>query len=656
MAFLSFNKSELVNLEYSLKREIIGSNKTGAYCNTSVVDCNTRRYHGLLAVPVDAFGGEKHILLSGLDESIVVNHRQFNLGIHCYGDIYEPRGHKYIVDFTAAPVPTLTYKIGETTLRKSVILAPDSDQVMIKYEIVSSPASCELILKPFLAFRCIHKLTRENPEARTGYRELENGVSFNMYEGFPDLNLQFSKASEFRYAPSWYKGITYTDEYRRGFDCKEDLFVPGTFSLKLRKGESVIVSGSTAVEDAKGLSRKFTSIVKKKGNITSNLDLLKYNADLLICNRNGHKQIDAGLTWLETGLLRETIVALPGLTLYAGAGAKEFEEILDNLIADNQERLSSRTTQVEAPLRIADDLQQYIAFGADAKKVWKKYGPVVKGIIESYLPGHREEVAVHPNGLLWCQKWRTALSWMNAYVNGIPVTERAGYQVETNAFWYNAICFALEMEQKFAPKNTAFIQRWNGIKTLIEENFEKTFWIPERGYLADYVDNAGQGPAVRSNQLYAIALEYSPVSDENKSSIMQTIANELITSRGIRTLSPRNEAYRGVYEGSQIERDLAYHQGCAWIIPLDYYIDLAFRMVGPSFLKRAEYLIEGFYKDIYKHGVGAFSELYDGDPPHEPHGAISSACSTAALLRIEYLLDRYRQQTTDRNAVKIKEE
>lgn len=656
MAFLSFNKSELVNLEYSLKREIIGSNKTGAYCNTSVVDCNTRRYHGLLAVPVDAFGGEKHILLSGLDESIVVNHRQFNLGIHCYGDIYEPRGHKYIVDFTAAPVPTLTYKIGETTLRKSVILAPDSDQVMIKYEIVSSPASCELILKPFLAFRCIHKLTRENPEARTGYRELENGVSFNMYEGFPDLNLQFSKASEFRYAPSWYKGITYTDEYRRGFDCKEDLFVPGTFSLKLRKGESVIVSGSTAVEDAKSLSRKFTSIVKKKGNITSNLDLLKYNADLLICNRNGHKQIDAGLTWLETGLLRETIVALPGLTLYAGAEAKEFEEILDNLIADNQERLSSRTTQVEAPLRIADDLQQYIAFGADAKKVWKKYGPVVKGIIESYLPGHREEVAVHPNGLLWCQKWRTALSWMNAYVNGIPVTERAGYQVETNAFWYNAICFALEMEQKFAPKNTAFIQRWNAIKTLIDENFEKTFWIPERGYLADYVDNAGQGPAVRSNQLYAIALEYSPVSDENKSSIMQTIANELITSRGIRTLSPRNEAYRGVYEGSQIDRDLAYHQGCAWIIPLDYYIDLAFRMIGPSYLKRAEYLIEGFYKDIYKHGVGAFSELYDGDPPHEPHGAISSACSTAALLRIEYLLDRYRQQTTDKKAVKIKEE
>ncbi len=647
MAFLSFNKSELVNLEYSLKREIIGANKTGAYCSTSIVGCNTRRYHGLLAVPVDAFGGVKHMLLSGLDESIIVNRRRFNLGIHCYGDIYEPRGHKYIVDFTAAPVPTLTYKVGETTFRKSVILAPDSDQVMIKYELAPDSPACEMIVKPFLAFRSIHRLTGENQEARTECREIENGVSFNMYEGFPDLNLQFSKASEFKYAPVWYKGITYTDEYRRGFDCKEDLFVPGAFFLKLRKGESVIFSGSTAVEDSRGLSRKFSSIVKKKGDITSDSDLLKYNADLLICNRNNHKQIVAGLTWLETGLLRETLTALPGLTLYAGAGGKEFEEILDNLIADNQERLSRRTTQVEAPLRIADVLQQYINIGADPKRVWKKYGGTVKGIIESYLPGCRAEVALHPNGLLWAQKWRTALSWMNAYIGGIPVTERAGYQVETNAFWYNAVCFALEMEREYAPKDTAFIGKWSGVKELIEDNFEKTFWIERGGYLADYVDDSGRNTAVRPNQLFAVALDYSPVTDDHKPSIMQTISNELVTSRGIRTLSPRNEAYKGVYEGSQIERDLAYHQGCAWIIPLDYYIAQMFRMVGPSFYKRAEYLVEGFYKDIYKHGVGAFSELYDGDPPHEPHGAISSACSTAALLHIDCLLNLYRPQTAE---------
>ena len=628
MAFLTFNKSELVNLEYSLKREIIGSNKTGAYCNTSIVCCNTRRYHGLLAVPVDAFGGAKHILLSGLDESIVLNGRKFNLGIHCYGDIYEPRGHKYIVDFEAAPVPTLTYKIGEITIKKAIILAPDSDQVMIKYELVSSPASCEVEFKPFLAYRSIHKLTGENSEARTDFDEIPGGAAFNMYEGFPDLNIQFSRAAEFDHAPVWYKGITYSDEYRRGFDCREDLLSPGTFRLKLKKGESVVVSASVAVEDAKGLTRKFNSVVKSKGSITSYSDLLKYNADLLIVNRNGHKQIDAGLTWLETGLLRETITALPGLTLYAGAGAKEFEEILDNLIADNEERLYHKTTQVESPLMIADILQQYIHWGADPKKVWKKYGPVIKGVIESYLPGHRAEVALQPNGLLWAQMFRTALTSMNAYINGVPVTERAGYQVEVNAFWYNR----------------TFQDKWSEVKAAIESNFEKYFWVEAGGYLADYVDNNGQNMAVRYNQLFAVALDHSPVSDEHKSQVMQTVSNELLTSRGLRSLSPRNEAYRGVYEGSQIERDLAYHQGCAWISPLDYFIDLSFKMVGPSFWKRAEYLVEGFYKDIYKHGVGAFSELYDGAPPHEPHGAISCACSTAALLRIDYLMNKYKKE------------
>ncbi len=645
MAILTFNKSELVNLEYSLKREIIEANKTGAYCNTSIVCCNTRRYHGLLAVPIDAFGGAKHILLSGLDESIIFDRKRFNLGIRCYGDVYEPRGHKYIVDFTATPVPSITYKVGEIILRKSLLLASDSDQVMIRYELLETPAACELQFKPFLAFRNIHDLTFCNDAARTGYRAIAGAASFNMYPGFPDLNIQFSKVPVFRYAPDWYLGVTYSDEYRRGFDCREDLFVPGFFSVNMKKGESIVVSASVDEAVPGGLKRKFTAQLKRKGQITTNSDILRHNADLFKVSRNGHKQIVAGFSWLHTGLLRETIVALPGLTLYADGNCREFEEILDNLIADNQVRLYHKTTQVESPLRLTDTLQQYIHFGADAGKVWKKYGPLLKGILESYLPGRREEVTVHPNGLLWAQKYHTALSWMNAYINGVPVTERAGYQVETNAFWYNALCFALEMERTFNPDNRAFLEKWEAMKTLVEENFESVFWNADWGYLADYVDNAGQNPAVRPNMIFAVALDFSPVSDEIKAAVMSTISNELITSRGMRTLSPRNPDYKGVYEGSQIERDLAYNQGSTWVIPLDYFIDTGFKMVGPSFWKRAEYLTEGFYKDILKHGVGAFSELYDGDPPHEPHGAISSACTTAALLRIEYLMKKYREES-----------
>ncbi|MGM9736439.1 MAG: glycogen debranching enzyme N-terminal domain-containing protein [Candidatus Cryptobacteroides sp.] len=644
MAFLKFNKSELVNLEYSLKREIIEANKSGAYCNTSIVTCNTRRYHGLLAVPVAEFGGGKYMLLSSLDESLVLGGKQFNLGIHCYGDTYEPRGHKYIVDFDAFPVPVVTYKVGGILFTKTIMMVPDNDQLLIRYELLEAPSKVSLTLKPFLAFRSVHGLTSQNPKAYTGYEDIDGGVAFRMYDGFPDLNLQVSGKAAFKYQPYWYNGVTYSDEYRRGFDCREDLFVPGAFTTELKPGDSVVFSASVNEVSQKTLKRKFTDILKKRGDVNSYHELLVRNADLLKCEVGGRERINAGFSWLETGLLRETIMALPGLTLYANGDKEEFERILDTLIADEQERLFRRTTQVESPLRLTDTIQQYIHFGADEKRVWKKYGETLMGIIESYAPGCRKEVAMHPNGLLWAQMDGVALSWMNAYVHGRPVTERAGYQVETNAFWYNALCFAIDMETKYGPKKSTFVAKWTPVRDLVKQNFQPTFWKPEWGYLADCVGNGPVDPAVRPNQLFAVCLDYSPVDEEIVSEVVMTINDELLTKRGIRTLSPRNEAYRGVYEGSQIDRDLAYHQGCAFPALLAPYIDINFKMMGSTFYKRAEYLTEGFYQDINKHGVGLFSELYDGDPPHEPHGAISCACSTSALLRIDYIMNQYKEE------------
>lgn len=645
MAFLKFNKSELVNLSYSLKREIICANKTGAYCNTSIVTCNTRRYHGLLAVPVDAFGGKKHLLLSSLDESLILNGKQFNLGIHCYGSVYEPRGHKYIIDFEADPVPKITYKVGEILFTKSILLVPDSDQVMIRFELVKAPARVRLLLTPFLAFRDIHALTDENPNARTEGWEIPNGVAFNLYEGFPDLNMQFNtKDVSFETAPCWYKGITYSDEYRRGFACKEDLYVPGHFETEMKPGDAIVFSASVDLATPSGLKRKFDSLVAKAAKITTYHEQLVHCADLLKQDRGGHKMITAGFSWLYTGLLRETLEALPGLSLYANGDKAEFEEILDNLIADNQERLFHRTTQVEAPLRLADTLERYIEFGADPKAVWKKYGPTIKGILESYLPGRRVEVAMQPNGLLWAQLDHWALSWMNTYVDGNPVTERAGYQVETNAMWFQSVLFAVTMERKYSQSDSDFLKEWSHILDLIRENFQNTFWNARAGYLADYVDNAGQHLEVRPNMLYALVGEDIPVEPEVAQRVLQVIDNELVTRRGIRTLSPRHSEYKGVYEGSQTDRDLAYYNGCCLTSLLGPYCEVCFKMKGAAFLNKAQWLVNGFYEDLNKHGVGAFSELYDGDPPHEPHGAISSALSTAALLEVEYLKNKYKEE------------
>ena len=642
MAFLKFNKSELVNLSYSLKREIILANKTGAYCNTSIVTCNTRRYHGLLAVPVEAFEGFRHLLLSSLDESLTLRGKRFNLGIHCYGDIYEPRGHKYIVDFDADPVPCITYKIGEIVFRKRIVLSPDDNQLMIGYELVNAPAMVKLELKPFLAFRSVHGLTGENDTAHTEAKPVKNGAAFNLYPGFPDLNLQLSTASApFKANPVWYKGITYSDEMRRGYDCREDLFVPGSFEVELHSGDSIVFSASAGEPvNAASLKRKFAATIQKIGPITSFHDQLVRQADSLIREDGGIKRIVAGYSWLYTGLLRETLQSLAGLTLYGKNNPKEFEEILDNLIAANQERLCRRTTQVEAPLFLAVTLQEYIGYRGHAKEVWAKYGPVLKSILESYLPGVRQEVAMQPNGLLWAQKDGVALTWMNCYLNGRAVTERAGYQVETNALWYNAICFALDNERK----TSAFYRKWAPIKDLVEQNFQPLFWNAEMGFLADYVDGAGQHLELRPNQLWAVSLDYRCVSDEVMNEVMRVVSAELLTRRGIRSLSPRDIRYKGVYEGSQVERDLAYHNGCAFPSLLSQYCYACFNMMGKNFVKRAEWLTEGFYEDLSKHGVGAFSELYDGDPPHEPHGAISSAMTTAALLNINWLIEKYREE------------
>ena len=585
------------------------------------------------------------MLLSALDETLTLRGKQFNLGIHCYGDTYDPKGHKYIVDFDMNPVPMVTYKVGGILFTKTIMLVPDTDQVLIKYELLEAPSKLTLSLKPFLAFRSVHSLTNQNAEAYTGYDEIESGVAFRLYNGFPHLNMQVSGQPTFKSQPYWYSGVTYSDEYRRGFDCREDLFVPGTFSLEMKPGDTVVFSASVNEINPKGLKRKFTDTLKKMAVIEDYEDLLAHNAELFKVHHNGKSRINAGFSWLETGLLRETVASLPGLTLYANGDCEEFERILDTLIEDEKERLFHRTTQCEAPLRLTETIQQYIRFSGKERQIWKKYGETLKGIIESYAPGQRKEIAMHPNGLLWAQMDGVALSWMNAYVYGQPVTERAGYQVETNAYWYNALCFAIDMENKYgAKKDNAFVARWTPVRDMVKENFQPMFWREEWGYLVDFVGNGPVSQAVRPNMLIPAYLEYCPVDDEVISEIVMTINDELLTRRGLRSLSPRNEAYRGVYEGSQIDRDLAYHQGCAFPELLAPYIDLCFRMMGSTFYGRAKYLVEGFFEDISKHGVGQFSELYDGDPPHEPHGAIASAMSTAALLQIVHVMKQYKKE------------
>lgn len=642
MAYIKFNKSELVNLEYALRRELIAGSSTGSYGNTTICMCNTRKYHALLAVPVYNFDGGRYVLLSSLDETLRHGGKEFHLGIHAYGDIYEPRGHKYIRDFEMDPNPVITYEVGGMVLRKSLLFSPDSNQIMIKYTFVDAPADTTMSLSPFLAFRRTHALTHKNGEANTSYREIDNGVAYNMYGGFPDLNLQFSEKFEYSHNPLWYMGITYSDEYRRGFDCKEDLLVPGSFTFQVKRGTTVVVSASTDMVNPKGIKSRFTRVLSSMIPADSYENLLLASARMMVWKTpRGSRQIYAGYSWLKPGLLRETVIALPGIALYGLKDRKLFEEILDSLIADNQERLFFRTTQIEAPLLLTDTIQQYMHYGADPRKLWAKYGSTLKGILESYLPGKRSEAAMHPNGLIWAQKDNVALTWMNTYIDGRPVNERPGYQVEVNAMWYNAVCFVVDMESRYGTDEGA-VSFWTSVRNSIKDNFTKTFWSDSLGHLADYVGPDGMSQETRPNQLYAVALDYSPVDEFVQAAVMRVVRRELLTSRGIRTLSPKDRRYKGVYEGNQNMRDEASYNGCTRPFLLGIYVKAAYRLFGKSTESQAESLIEGFGEDLNVHGVGTFSEIYDGDPPHSPHGAISSALTVAEIIRVKSLIDKNR--------------
>lgn len=645
MSYLKFDKEELVNLEYSLVREVLATNKTGGYLNTTIVGCNTRKYHGLFVLPVRNFDNRRYVLLSSLDETLIQHDRAFNLGIHCYGKSnYEPRGHKYIVDFEFEKYPVLTYRVGGIKFSKSMLFLHNKEQLLIKYTLLDAHSATTLRLRPFLAFREIHELTHSNDNADRNFVQVESGAAFRLYDGFPDVNIQLNRKNDYLHCPDWYYNIEYLEEQRRGFPYQEDLYTPGYFELPIRKGESVIVSVSTSPVSSKGLSAVFAREEAKRPVLNSYEDCLRRAAkQFIVGSGKGTKEIYAGYTWMGKGL-RETMISLPGLTLFSDGDTAVFEEVLESAFRIYSQQLGRGSRQADAALWLFWAVQQYASYTGDAESVWMKYKDRLKPLIRSFVSGERMGVRLSDNGLLWVRMNGVAMTWMNAYdKDGAPVTERSGYQVETNAFWYNAVCYVLDMESRYG-KDERLLGLLKSLKNNIESSFLKTFWIEDRHHLADYVDEKGQNTDMRPNQIFACALDYSPLTEDVKGMVMEAVKRELLTSRGIRTLSPKNPLYKGVYDGDQDRRDHAYHQGSTRVWLLTFYIEAMLKIYGDMFVRRASELNGAFEEDIERHGVGCICELYDGDPPHNPHGAISSAVATASLLRSEYLINKYKKE------------
>ena len=646
MGYIKFDKSQVVNLEYSLSREILRTNRAGSYSSTTIVACNTRKYHGLLICPVDELGGDRFVLLSSLDVTLVNNERSFNIGIRKYkGDFFSPKGHKYIEDFETEVIPMRIYRVGGVILKEERLLVHYEEQFLVRYTILEANETMKLQIKPLLAFRNIHQLTHANMNAYTKVDFIENGIKARLYNGFPYLHLQLSDKSDFIPVPDWYYGVEYLEEQKRGYDYTEDLFTPGFFEIKVKKGDSIVFSASTKEEKPSGLKQKFTKTVAGKIPRDSFSNCLRNAAQQFIEKRGNSTLIIAGYPWFGAWG-RDTFISLPGLVL-ARQKISLYTDVLDTQVARLKDGLfpnmgnpeNPAYNSIDAPLWFFWTLQKYLESGG--LDCWNRYSEAAKSILYSFKNGTAFNIHMRENGLIYADAPGKALTWMDAIVHGVPVTPRRGYVVEINALWYNAICFSLEMARK--AKDKSFLKDFESLPAIVKKSFIDLFWNNKAGYLADYVnDEEGQNLFVRPNMVLATSLPFSMLDCEQMKKVLDVIDKELVTPRGLRTLSPRNNLYKGTCYGNQEERDSAYHQGTAWPWLVGPFCEGWLKIYGKQGVNKVRKLVYGFEEVMNEHGVSTISEIYDGDPPHAPRGAISQAWSVSEVLRmIELLDDKY---------------
>ncbi|WP_321518856.1 glycogen debranching enzyme N-terminal domain-containing protein [uncultured Bacteroides sp.] len=646
MSYLRFDKTLMINLEESLPREILRTNKSGAYHCTTIVDCNTRKYHGLLVIPVPELDDENHVLLSSLDETVIQHGAEFNLGLHKYqGNNYSPNGHKYIREFDCEKVPITTYRVGGVVLTKEKIFVHHENRILIKYTLVDAHSATTLRLRPLLAFRSVRQYTHENEYANKEYQEVKNGIKTCMYQGYPELFMQFNKKNEFHFESYWYKGIEYTKEQERGYDFNEDLYIPGYFEINIKKGESIVFSAGISEASSLNMIETFDEEAADRVPRDSFYNCLKNSAHQFHNKQEDKHYILAGYPWFKCRA-RDMFISLPGLTL-AVDEISEFESVMETaqdaiLNYINDRPLNCKIYEIDDPdvlLWAVWALQQY-AKTTSREQCKEKYGALLKEIIEFIRKGKHENLFLHENGLLYANGTDKAITWMNSTVNGRPVTPRTGYIIEINSLWYNALRYVADLLREGDKADSFFADSLDELAATTAQSFIETF-RNEHGYLMDYVNGQNTDWSVRPNMIFTVAFDYSPLDRAQKKQILDIVTRELLTPKGLRTLSPKSIGYNPNYVGPQIQRDYAYHQGTAWPWLMGFYMEAYLRIYKMSGISFVERQLVGFEEEMTQHCISSISELYDGNPPFKGRGAVSFAMNVAEILRILKLLSKY---------------
>ncbi len=645
MSYLNFDKTLLINLEKSLTKEMLRVNKSGAYSVTTVIDCNTRKYHGLLVVPLPELGEDNFVLLSSFDETVIQHGAEFHMGIHKFeGDHYSPKGHKYIREFNIETVAKTIYRVGGVVFSKERIFISHENRILLKYTLLEARSPVTMRFNPLLAFRSVNELSHENSQANTAFQEIENGITSCLYPNFPTLYMQFSKPVAFVSTPDWYRGIEYYKEQERGYDFKEDLFVPGYFEMPIKKGESVFFSAGVSEANTAHFKKMYTEELAKR---TSRLDFFNClkNAGQQFYNKigDGH-YLMAGYPWFKCRA-RDLFVALPGVSL-AIDDVPFFERIMQTAVEAvgkfiRHQDHESHIKELDAPdvlLWFVWSLQQY-ALATSINHMMERYGNILFDVLAFIRNQQHPNLFLSEDGLLETNGYDKPASWMNGMAWGKPVTQRTGCLVEINALWYNALKFGAEVARNTSNEYESDVLNYQA--EFARQSFVRTFWNGK--YLYDFVVNNYRDWEVRPNMIFAVSLPYSTLDKVQQKSIVDIVTRELLTPKGLRSLSPKSGSYRPEYRGDEVGRSYNYHNGTVWPWLMGSFAEAylkVYKMSGLSFLERR---IIGFESEMSELCIGTLNELYDGNPPFKGHGAMSFAMNVAEILRMLQVLKQFEE-------------
>ena len=645
---ISFDEKICRDLRASSSREWLETNGIGGFAASTISGMNRRRYHALLIAATKPPVG-RVVLLSKLEETLVLaDGRRIDLGTNAYHGAVHPQGYQFNTALRLDPFPIFTFAVDDIEIEKGIFMVDGENTTVIQYRVLNAPLGEQLRLeiRPLVAFRDYHSTTHSNPEAKREMRLQPDLASVCLYDGMPTLHLAHN-ADRVDSESAWYYNFDYEIERERGLDDREDLLNPLVLSFVLSRTAPATIIASTEPHDVNAASELRANELRRRIQIRAAAPVddpfvqsLATAADQFLARRGEDWTVLAGYPWF-TDWGRDTMIALPGLTLFTGRAdvarsvLVNFSKFVDqgmlpNRFPDAGEEPEFNT--VDGTLWYFEAIRQYVATTGDVTLARELY-PTLASIIDWHIKGTRYGIRLLENGLLNAGEPGVQLTWMDAKIGDWVVTPRSGKPVEIQALWYNALKIMEDLAQQFGQQEDQ--RRYRTISSLLHWTFNRVFWNEKEGCLYDVVNGGAPDASIRPNQIFAVSLHHSMVPKDRASAILHVVERELLTSYGLRTLSQRDPEYRNRYDGDMRNRDSAYHQGTVWPWLLGPFISAYTRVHGrdASVRMKVASWLDAMRGHMTEAGLGQLSEVFDGDAPHLPGGCFAQAWSVAEILR-----------------------